>query len=259
MAPQEELPPSLPSPFLKSHYAFIKIIITNIAPDRINFLGFGFTVQYGLNVAYFLTPTPTPTSPPSPSQCLAMSLREIKRAWKVEQEIEKRGPVALRRPRCLPLFPLHMGLLRRTPCCRCTSAPFLIILTVLVGDILLRARGAVLSCGAALQHQEATRSPAVWKYFTGDAMTAGWHAQLATCSAWANRLSKWFRAAPAFNSSPSERVLGYPQEWNVFFYFAFIFAIWFHWDFRVELLNTDALRGSIHFLSLPPVLQRDLI
>lgn len=84
---------SLPKPFLKSHYAFIEIIITNIASDRINFLGSGFTVQNGLNVAYFPTPTPTATSAPTPQppQCLATSLRDIKQAWKVEQEIEKRG------------------------------------------------------------------------------------------------------------------------------------------------------------------------
>lgn len=50
------------------------------------------------------------------------------------------------------------------------------------------------------------------------------------------------------------------MEWLFFnFYFAFIFALWLHGNFRMELLNTDALRGSIHFLSLPPVSQRDFI
>ena len=44
----------------------------------------------------------------SPRSPLHRSPHEIKQEWKLEQEIEKRGPVVLRRPLCLLLFPLNM-------------------------------------------------------------------------------------------------------------------------------------------------------
>lgn len=50
---------------------------------------------------------------------LHRSLHEIKHEWKLEQEIEKRGPVVLWRPLCLLLFPLNMPVSYTLPRCMC--------------------------------------------------------------------------------------------------------------------------------------------
>lgn len=69
---------------------------------------------------------------------LHSSLREVKQKWKLQQEIEKRGPVVMWALLGLLLFPLNMPVVRIHQMCVCVCVSCRIILTVLEGKILVR-------------------------------------------------------------------------------------------------------------------------